>query len=193
MLVPSGNSSTGTGSLQPLGDLLGHRHGAGQARPIQKNRPARPRRLAEKRPATDLHLGHKKARHRRADDEDVEIAEVIRNHQPAGRRLAFHLRSRCPGTSEPRAPLPAATGRAAPASCGPRTRLQPVAKNAECESECQRHSAPDPAQRHSVSGARKRLRAAAESNFRSRSVRKSMVRNSRSQAGGAAMRAPIAR
>ena len=36
---------------EPLGDLLGYRHGAGLARPVEKNRPAAARRLAEEGPA----------------------------------------------------------------------------------------------------------------------------------------------
>src|SRR5208337_653593 len=70
---------------------------------------------------------------------------------------------------------------------------QPVADYGKKELESQRHSAPDPPQRHCVRGARNRWRAAAETVFRSSNVRKSMVPNSRSQAGGAAIRAPIAR
>ena len=51
-------------------------------------RAARP----EVGPAADLRLGDKKARHGRSEDDDVEIAEVIRNDQAARRRLAFHRR-----------------------------------------------------------------------------------------------------
>ena len=117
---------------------------------------------------------------------------MIRHHQPANRRLALHLGSdvehfqNCPRrTLQPQS---------APIQCHwPAQAIEPVTNNAHCESERQRHSAPHPAHCQSVSGARKRWRAAAESRFKSRSVRKSMVRNSRSHAGGAAMRAPIAR
>src|ERR1035441_7531211 len=68
---------------------------------------------------------------------------------------------------------------------------KPITKNAQNQSPSQRHSAPQSVKTHCVSGARKRLRAECESNFRSSSVRKSMVPNSRSQAGGPLMVRPV--
>src|SRR5512146_290890 len=62
---------------------------------------------------------------------------------------------------------------------------EPEGYDASDDFKSQRHSAPGPAQAHCVSEARKRLRAAVEIDLRSSSVRKSIVPNSRSQAGGA--------
>jgi len=42
------------------------------------------RRLAEERPAADLHLGDKEAGRSRADDEIFQVAEVIGDEQPHG-------------------------------------------------------------------------------------------------------------
>lgn len=70
---------------------------------------------------------------------------------------------------------------------------KPIAKDAMNQCNAQRHSASDATPGQEVKGARKRLRAEGANNFRSSSVRKSIVPNSRSHAGGAQMRAPIAR
>src|SRR5208337_954312 len=173
-------------------DLIGDRHGAGLARTVEEDRPSRPRRFAEDWPTVHFHLGHKEARHGGADDGNVEIAEMIRYHEATGRWLPFHV------PFDPQAPENPAGRLLQPQRAlfkrhGTTHALEPVMQNAECQCKHQRHSAPEPPQHHEVNGARKRWRAAADSNLRSRSVRKSMVRNSRSQAGGAAIRAPMAR
>src|SRR5580658_596576 len=117
---------------------------------------------------------------------------MVGNHQAANGALAFNR------NVDAQADQDATTRRLEP----DRTALErkraayadePVMNNASCKGKRQRHSAPAAAQHHGASGARKRLRAAGESISRSSKVRKSMVRNSRSKAGGAAMRAPMAR
>lgn len=62
-----------------------------------------------------------------------------------------------------------------------------------CQRNAQLRSAPDNTQFHGASGARNRFLAACDSAAMSSRVRKSMVPNSRSHAGGAQMRAPIAK
>jgi len=117
---------------------------------------------------------------------------VVADDQPMSRRLAFNtILDTHPGqypTCRLLHPHGAALQRDRAAQA-----QEPETENAQGKSHRQRHSAPDGTDVHVVSGARKRFRAEGAISLRSSSVRKSMVPNSRSQAGGPPMRAPMAK
>src|SRR5581483_1166313 len=165
---------------------------AAAAAAIEKDRASGASGPPKERPALHFNLGNKKARHRRRQNHDVEIAEMVGDDQPLGRNSSFH------SGVNPKAGEHAARCRLQPQrALLQRKRAthadQPEAKRTRRKSESQRDRPPEAAEDQCVSGARNRLRAAAESDLRSSNVKKSIVRNSRSHAGGAAMRAPMAR
>jgi hypothetical protein len=178
--------------LSPFGHLVGYGHGAGQTRAVQEDCSARACGFAKERPAANLHLGDKETGHGRRKDEDIQVAEVVGHNQSMIRRSPVDAIVNSHPCQYPASSL-LGPQRATLQRNWTAQPKQPIADNAEGQSQYQRHSAPDRAKAHVVRGVRKRLRAEGESNFRSSSVRKSMVPNSLSQAGGQQTRAPIAR
>ena len=94
-------STVGTGALgkeqhwnrelKPVGDLARYVGGAGTAGTVDEDGPATARGFTEEGPAVYLSLSDKEAGHRRAEDDDIEITEVIRNHKALTWRLALNV------------------------------------------------------------------------------------------------------
>jgi len=186
-----GEEQDGDGATQALGDLFGGGFGAGAAGAVDKEGAAGSGQGAEEWPAADLNLGDEVDGQGCREDEDVEIAEVIGDEESTLRARAFDGEADVEQAHDKDAGFVLPQGAALHGVWACEAHEQGACEAVE-ECEPERHSAPDRAKIHCVSGARKRLRAEAESCLRSSRVRKSMVPKSRSQAGGAAMRAPMA-
>ena len=177
---------------QSFRNPLSHGERARSARPVDKKRSAGTGHHSKHRPLTDFGLGHHAAGQRCCVNHDVEIAKVVRHKQTAGGRAAGDQ------GSDSQTPHHKPRGRLKPEGAALESKrtpqvCKPQAENAHRKCKDQRHSAPDPSKVHGVSGARNRLRAADNSIFKSSRVRKSIVPNSRSHAGGAQIRAPMVR